>query len=424
MPCYDKKLEASRSDFYSEAYSTRDVDCVLTTGELDLLLQERGFQPYTPVPGESSDLVSTVESPFPELLVHPGTSSGSYLQTLLNYVSSCHSNPTTLEINPIRSSQDHIEYLLRDATTGEVLFKGAKCYGFRNLQNLVRKVGKETGTKGSGGTGRSAGAGKVAAAVAARRKAAKAAKLATAAGVEAQSHVPPISGSLTPLSAVSSATSSVIDLSTTTLKDSSERTLDYVEVMACPGGCVNGGGQMKPGSSNAATTSQQQQQQQHGKDDEGYSRDWEMDGVVAAADSSHQSAAVDRHQVVQVDEGMRWSTKSWVNKVEAVYWNGLVTPPTSPPLPSATPDTAAGIHKTHTLQAAEKSHPPILCIDQSMEASANELAMNIIAAIAHPSDPTRYVQDADPRAEERRRRFLRTSYRKVEGDVSGLTAKW
>ena len=33
MPCYDKKLEASREDFYSDVYSTRDVDCVITSGE-------------------------------------------------------------------------------------------------------------------------------------------------------------------------------------------------------------------------------------------------------------------------------------------------------------------------------------------------------------------------------------------------------
>ena len=32
MPCFDKKLEASRGDFYSDLYSTRDVDCVITSG--------------------------------------------------------------------------------------------------------------------------------------------------------------------------------------------------------------------------------------------------------------------------------------------------------------------------------------------------------------------------------------------------------
>jgi hypothetical protein len=32
MPCYDKKLEASRQDFYNDLYQTRDVDCVITSG--------------------------------------------------------------------------------------------------------------------------------------------------------------------------------------------------------------------------------------------------------------------------------------------------------------------------------------------------------------------------------------------------------
>lgn len=30
MPCYDKKLEASRSDFFNEQTQSRDVDCVIT----------------------------------------------------------------------------------------------------------------------------------------------------------------------------------------------------------------------------------------------------------------------------------------------------------------------------------------------------------------------------------------------------------
>lgn len=30
MPCYDKKLEASREDFYNSQNKSRDVDCVIT----------------------------------------------------------------------------------------------------------------------------------------------------------------------------------------------------------------------------------------------------------------------------------------------------------------------------------------------------------------------------------------------------------
>lgn len=33
MPCYDKKLEASRPDFYLNEHETREVDCVITSGE-------------------------------------------------------------------------------------------------------------------------------------------------------------------------------------------------------------------------------------------------------------------------------------------------------------------------------------------------------------------------------------------------------
>ena len=33
MPCFDKKLEASRADFYDDVQKTRDVDCVITSSE-------------------------------------------------------------------------------------------------------------------------------------------------------------------------------------------------------------------------------------------------------------------------------------------------------------------------------------------------------------------------------------------------------
>ncbi|KAG1967140.1 protein NAR1 [Pimephales promelas] len=40
MPCYDKKLEASRPDFYLSEYETREVDCVITSGEVLKMLEE------------------------------------------------------------------------------------------------------------------------------------------------------------------------------------------------------------------------------------------------------------------------------------------------------------------------------------------------------------------------------------------------
>lgn len=41
MPCFDKKLEASRSDFFDQEYQTRDVDCVLSTVEVAQLIEDK-----------------------------------------------------------------------------------------------------------------------------------------------------------------------------------------------------------------------------------------------------------------------------------------------------------------------------------------------------------------------------------------------
>ncbi len=52
MPCFDKKLEASRQDFYSDLYSTRDVDCVITSGQKEIVMYAnwstygKGYSPH------------------------------------------------------------------------------------------------------------------------------------------------------------------------------------------------------------------------------------------------------------------------------------------------------------------------------------------------------------------------------------------
>ena len=44
MPCFDKKLEASRDDFYSEEHQTRDVDTVLTSAEVIDIIKDRNVK--------------------------------------------------------------------------------------------------------------------------------------------------------------------------------------------------------------------------------------------------------------------------------------------------------------------------------------------------------------------------------------------
>ncbi|EGN99768.1 hypothetical protein SERLA73DRAFT_179963 [Serpula lacrymans var. lacrymans S7.3] len=341
MPCYDKKLEASRQDFYNEMYSTRDVDCVITTGELELMMREKGWDLSVPVDSEDAppftpSSPSHEEQFLPELLSHPGTSSGSYLHSLISAMSRVSDGPTSLSFKTVRTS-DYEEYTLRNQETGEVVFKGAKCYGFRNLQNVVRKVGREAGVQvGKGAAGRMAG------------------------GIRAR------------------------------LKKNADgeadRGYDYVEVMACPGGCVNGGGQLKP-IALASTKTQ---------DEEGYPRNWGENGVqLPGAESGDDPTAT-------MLQGPKWGSKEWTKVVEKSYWHDLPTPPPSPgPQGSSNPKTSI--------------------------ARADRLAAQVKMDLCAPrvtGIPSEWAVPMDVEAESRRRHFFRTEYRAVESEVVGLAVKW
>jgi hypothetical protein len=399
MPCYDKKLEASRSDFYSELHQTRDVDCVLTTGELDLLLSELGFDPYESYSSASRQTTSSTSSTdstdstlaLPELLQHPGTVSGSYLHTLLTHYATVNPSPTSIYVRKIRDSPDNEEYILYDTRTGEPIFKGAKVYGFRNLQNLVRKVGKETGL------GKGKGAGKLAAAVAARRR-----KARTGAG-EVQTPITPgtpgpcgsgVEGGNGP------AGTPDVGEQLERMRKWDEKKLDFVEVMACPSGCVNGGGQMKPvgadagapegvekpcNGSNASTAKPAETPASVGMDidAEGYPRPIPDDGVASQPLSLGPPVPPGQEQP---EEGWKWSTKEWVKRVEDVYWQH-----------TGLPCTEADI-----AQRAKE---------------ADEICVRVVQEAAKGDAVTRWE-------------FTRTRFRKVEGDVlsgGGVTldaVKW
>jgi iron only hydrogenase large subunit-like protein len=329
MPCYDKKLEASRQDFYNDVFSTRDVDCVITTGELELLMREKLWDISIPVvnelvptPPRTPPLGKSESAILPQLISHPGTSSGSYLHTVVEAVRARHrlnaSRQDTpdleLSVKALRSA-DYEEYTLTDRETGKVVFKGAKCYGFRNLQNIVRRVGKEVGVQtGKGAAGRLVGS---------RARAVK----RTAAGGE-------------------------------------DVNLDYVEVMACPGGCINGGGQLKRREPAKVDLGE--------KDSEGYQRDWNETGVDPGTGM-----------------GARWGDKEWVKEVEKVYW--------------AEQDSDVPAHTAVDLFAANVLHE--IC----------------------QSDPVpglSWFESMNEKAEAQRRALFRTEYRAVESEVDGLLVRW
>jgi cytosolic iron-sulfur assembly component 3 len=320
MPCYDKKLEASRSDFYNEQYATRDVDCVLTTGELLLLAQEHGIDLSLPVPNEdiSPSLTSTSSSTYaapvlPDLLSHPGSSSGSYLHSLMLAVARTYPHPLTQESKTVRSA-DYVEHTLRDTSTGSPVFRGATCYGFRNLQNVVRRVGRAAGVQvGRGAAGRLAG------------------------GLRNN-------------------------------KTGDSAAYDYVEVMACPGGCVGGGGQLRAPERKAKAASDNVNH-----DAEGFVRDWAANGVVQPGGGASSGSTQSQSQS-QSQEGTNnntgeapWSSRAWTREVERAYW-----------------DTTAHVRLTPT--EPEKSKPKHAALAQ---AQVQALALALPTPPASPKLPPR-----------------------------------
>lgn len=209
MPCFDKKLEASRSELTSSAWlpnhdntqdAVRDVDCVITARELLHLASARGIN-FSSLP--RTPLSSSDQTPFPDpklnaFLFPPSRrknqdaiagASGGYLYHILQTYQA--QNPgSSISVSRGRNA-DVVEYsLVRDS---ETIFRAARFYGFRNIQNLVRRLKPARASRLPGGK----------------------------TGVSRR-----------PGGAAGAAGEGVKDYA-------------YVEVMACPGGCTNGGGQVK-----------------------------------------------------------------------------------------------------------------------------------------------------------------------------------
>ncbi|KAL0631492.1 Cytosolic Fe-S cluster assembly factor nar1 [Maublancomyces gigas] len=197
MPCFDKKLEGSRRELTSAAWDTtataestptRDVDCVITTRELISLGSALNITlsslPRRPVVAASLGVPALLRP----LALHTALvgSSGGYIEYIAGRILAA--NPGTVLAVETGRNSDAVEYVV--SRPGEPpVARLARCYGFRNIQNLVRRL-----------------------------KPAKA-------------------------RALPRARARVVGRP----KGAETVRYDYVEVMACPGGCTNGGGQVRFG---------------------------------------------------------------------------------------------------------------------------------------------------------------------------------
>lgn len=128
MPCFDKKLEASRPDFYVPGTEVRETDCVISTVEVAGLLDEVDTVTETEKDGWLSNFSRGV------LYGNPGGTSGGFTEMLVRKLVSENGG----EISEEKLAKNvEVVVVKRD---GEVTLRAARVYGFRNIQNLVRKM--------------------------------------------------------------------------------------------------------------------------------------------------------------------------------------------------------------------------------------------------------------------------------------------
>lgn len=139
MPCYDKKLEASREDFFSEATNSRDVDCVITSIEIEQMLDMQGSESlsgFTPV---ELDWPWSAQKPEGgNVWGHEFSGSGGYCDHIFKFAARelFGEEVEQLDYKNLRNPDFRELTLEKD---GKVLLKFAIANGFRNIQNLVQK---------------------------------------------------------------------------------------------------------------------------------------------------------------------------------------------------------------------------------------------------------------------------------------------
>ncbi|XP_028989009.1 nuclear prelamin A recognition factor [Betta splendens] len=138
-PCFDKKFEAVREEFYSTLLESRDVDCVLTSGEIYYLMEQRKVSvdeldsvTLDQVLGESGDVA---------LVRHDGRGSEGFLEHIFKHAAKELFGVDVHEITykTLRNRDFQEVTLERD---GETLLQFAAVYGFRNIQTLVHRMRK------------------------------------------------------------------------------------------------------------------------------------------------------------------------------------------------------------------------------------------------------------------------------------------
>lgn len=139
MPCFDKKLEASRPD------SEGEVECVITPKEFVSMLQELNidFKSYSTNNTKLFKEMSPLHwDPSVHWSSNKGSSSGGFAFQYIYAIQQQNEGSKILTL-PGKNS-NIIEYRLVDSTGTVKIASASELSGFRNIQNMVRTLTKKS----------------------------------------------------------------------------------------------------------------------------------------------------------------------------------------------------------------------------------------------------------------------------------------
>ncbi|CAL8111769.1 unnamed protein product [Orchesella dallaii] len=146
MSCFDRKLEASRTDFFLEEYKAKEVDVVITPIEIEQIFStmSKTLEKFERIP--LVDLFSKGElgTPVPnyQIMSHIGSGSGGYAEFIMRRVAKSLGQKLEEIEWKVGRNPDITEAALIDSDGKPIKFSIAT--GFRNIQTLVRKLKAKT----------------------------------------------------------------------------------------------------------------------------------------------------------------------------------------------------------------------------------------------------------------------------------------
>ena len=153
MPCFDKKLEASRRDFAHDRADggkggtpVPDVDLVLSTVELLEMMEEDGVDlsalSGAPSPEAGSSIERVMDGGVAALgEASEGYGSGGFLEHIFRYSAQELFGVSVGEEPLVFKSKRNADFQYTELVVdGDVKLRFAKAYGFRNIQSVVKQL--------------------------------------------------------------------------------------------------------------------------------------------------------------------------------------------------------------------------------------------------------------------------------------------